>query len=89
MTSKYTYDDRNRHYIMHDVEAVKDNCSRTKYAEVLLPGFPSFEGALYRDKNDRLFVQSTDHSFHPKECLFSIGHYERLGAAINIFAREH
>lgn len=88
MASKYTYV-RGKGYIMHDVERVTDDCSKNKFAEVLLNGFPPFEGALYKDANDKLFIQSVDHSFHPNECLFGIEHYIKLGADINIFVKEN
>lgn len=87
MANKYTYR-KNIGYIMHDVERVVDDCSRNKFAEILMVGFPSFEGALYKDDNGNLFVQSVDHAFHPKECLFSIDHYRRLGAEVNIYSKE-
>lgn len=88
MTSKYTYE-RNKDYFMYNVERVTDNHSRYKFAEVLMTGFPPFEGALYKDANDKLFVQSTDHSFHPRECLFSIDYYKKLGANVNIYTKEN
>ena len=89
MTSKYTYVASNRCFISHDVERVLDNSSRNMFAEILLLGLPPMEGALYRDKQGTLFVESVDLAFHPRACLFAVDYYKKLGAEVNTFAKEN